>query len=139
MGEIKKKKTVRRAGKKAANSPAPCDAACGHSGCGPSCQVRYVGPTSHVRDHHALHAARGASHIWMAAIVTGFALVLTGAIALSATQARADQKTGIGQLQLKQDLGLEISSLNNKVDSLQAAVASLSEKCTATATESSDE
>lgn len=139
MGEIKKKRTVRRAGKKAANSPAPYDPACGHGGCGPSCHVRYVGPTSHMRDHHALHAARGASHFWMAAIVTGFALVLTGAIALTAAQVRAEQKTGIVQLRLKQDLGLEIRGLNNKVASLQAAVASLSGKCTAPAAESPDE
>lgn len=126
MENKKKKKVIRRAGMKAANSPEPSNSTCGHGGCGSSCQVRYVGPTSHMRDHHALHAARGTSHIWMAAIVTGFALILTGAIALTAAQASTEQKTGIGQLQIKQDLGREIRSLNNKIDSLQAAVAALS-------------
>jgi len=53
--------------------------------------VRYVGPVSHIRDHHSWHAARGASHIWTAAIVSGFAVVLTGVLAYSAAEAKTVQ------------------------------------------------
>jgi hypothetical protein len=63
--------------------------ACGHDGCGEStCHVRYVGPVSHLRDHHALHAARGVAHVWTAAIVSGLAVVLTGVLAFNAQAAR---------------------------------------------------
>ncbi|MBP6944426.1 hypothetical protein KBD61_03220 [Patescibacteria group bacterium] len=62
---------------------------CGHDSCSPSaCNVRYVGPVSHMRDHHALHAARGVTHVWTAAIVSGLAVVLTGVLAYSAAQAQ---------------------------------------------------
>lgn len=61
---------------------------CGHSGCNRSCNVRYVGPVSHIRDHHVLHAARGVTHVWSAAVVSGLAVVLTGAIAYSGVEAR---------------------------------------------------
>jgi hypothetical protein len=103
MDDIKSKKNVRRRVSKAAHSPVPIgpigglgedesqEAPCGHTGCSRMCNVRYVGPTSHLRDHHILHAARGVSHIWSAAIITGFAIVLTGAIAFQAVQASTDQ------------------------------------------------
>lgn len=65
---------------------------CGHSGCQDTCNVRYIGPVSHIRDHHALHAARGAGHIWAASIVTGFAIVLTGAIAFQSAQAKTERE-----------------------------------------------
>ncbi len=65
--------------------------ACGHSGCERSCNVRYVGPVSHIRDHHALHAAQGVSHIWSASIITGFAIVLTGAMVFQTAQARTER------------------------------------------------
>ena len=77
----------------AASSPTP-DAmgafnACGHEGCHEGgCKVRYVGPVSHLRDHHALHAARGVVHVWTAAIVSGLAVVITGFLAYGAVQAR---------------------------------------------------
>jgi len=72
------------------------DALCGHSGCsGGTCNVRYVGATSHPRDHHALHAARGVTHIWMAAIVTGVSMVLTGALAFTTVQAKTDQSQAL--------------------------------------------
>ncbi len=76
----------------AASSPSP-DAmsafnACGHDGCHEGgCNVRYVGPVSHLRDHHALHAARGVAHVWTAAIVSGLAVVVTGFLAYNAAQA----------------------------------------------------
>lgn len=65
------------------NSPS-----CGHGGCGVECNVRYCGPTSHMRDHHIMHAAKGASQVWMAAIVAGLAVVLTGAVAFSSVEAQ---------------------------------------------------
>lgn len=64
------------------------DSACGHGSCGASCRVRYVGPTSSMRDHHILHAARGATHVWSAAIISGLAVVVTGVFAYSSVQAR---------------------------------------------------
>lgn len=78
-----------------ASSPAPTDIGpvCGHdsmSCSGGTCGVRYVGPTTHIRDHHAVHAARGVSHVWTAAIVSGFAVVLTGAIAFTAVNAQVE-------------------------------------------------
>lgn len=62
---------------------------CGHSGCSHACNVRYVGPVSSIRDHHAMHAARGVGHIWAASIITGFAVVLTGVLAFQSVQAKA--------------------------------------------------
>lgn len=76
----------------AASSPTPgsmgASSKCGHDGCGSSgCSVRYVGPVSHLRDHHALHAANGVAHVWTAAVVSGLAVVLTGVIAYNAQAA----------------------------------------------------
>ena len=65
--------------------------ACGHSHCDDTCRVRYIGAVSHVRDHHAMHAARGVGHIWAASIVTGFAVVLTSVFAFNSVQARSEQ------------------------------------------------
>ena len=67
---------------------------CGHSGCGADCRVRYVGQTSRITDHHMFHTARAVTNIWAAAIVVGLSVVLTGAIAFSAVQAKSDMETG---------------------------------------------
>ena len=89
-----KRKTTRKSTsrtRKAASSPIPCGpGGCGHEGtCGPDgCNVRYVGPVSHLRDHHAWHAARGSTHVWAAAVTTGVALVLTAAIAYTTIDAK---------------------------------------------------
>lgn len=104
MPEIKAKarKIVRRP--KAGNSPSPSSgvkqdkfAACGHSHCGETCKVRYIGPVSPIRDHHIWHVARGVSHIWTAVIIAGLAVVLTGTVAYStvnaANQAKDDQRS----------------------------------------------
>jgi hypothetical protein len=96
MEETKPKKNARRP-RKAGNSPTPGGPIsdmggppCGHSLCVTNCMVRYVGPTSSIRDHHAMHAARGVTNVWTAAIVSGLAVVLTGTFAYTAVQARAD-------------------------------------------------
>ena len=64
------------------------DSACGHGSCGTNCKVRYVGPTSSMRDHHILHAARGVTHMWSAAVISGLAVVVTGVFIYSSAQAR---------------------------------------------------
>lgn len=151
MGELKPKKPVRRRVMKAANSPEPTgpvggspsedsNPACGHGGCGRSCSVRYVGPTSHMRDHHILHAAKGVTHIWSAAIVTGFAIVLTGAIAFNAAQASTEKKTTEGQLKTTQDVGREVRKLTARIESMEALLKKVATQCldtTTTTTETS--
>ncbi len=73
--------------------PTQMGSACGHMGCGGrTCNVRYVGAVSHIRDHHAMHAARGVGHIWAASIITGFAVVLTGVVAFQSAQAKTTQE-----------------------------------------------
>lgn len=97
MSEVVKKKTVRRV--KAA-SPMPSGAGsapCGHEGncTAMGCRVRYVGPVSHMTDHHAFVAARASSHIWMAAVVTSLALVVTGAVAFNSASAEQSKRAQI--------------------------------------------
>jgi hypothetical protein len=93
------------------------------------CNVRYVGPTSHLRDHHILHAARGVSHIWSAAIITGFAIVLTGAIAFQAVQASTDQRMEDAQAKVRQDVGRDLKRVSQKIDILQEMMKHLQEQC----------
>jgi len=93
---------------------------CGHSGCTDgSCGVRYVGPTSHMRDHHIVHAARGVTHVWSAAIITGLAIVLTGAIAWSSAQAGTADPSADSDIRV----------LSKKIDRLEALIRSMNDKC----------
>ena len=79
-----KKTTKRTYKRRAGNSPSPSRRkvvmpACGHSSCEPNrCKVQHIGPTSRMYDHHILHAARGITHTWVAVIVAGLALLITG-------------------------------------------------------------
>lgn len=99
--EIKKPKRVgvrRNMSARAASSPEPegvvqGGGTCGHGGCTTGCRVRYVGQTSHLRDHYAMHAARGMTHIWSATIITGLAVVLTGVIGYSVVQAKGSSSS----------------------------------------------
>lgn len=111
MPDIKTKKPAKRKG---GNSPVPCGpgSSCGHSGCEDVCRVRYVGPTSHPRDHHAQEAAHGAKHVWTAAIVAGLAVVLTGAIAYSAVEAQTPQ--------------VNLNALNRRLEKIEQAVQNIS-------------
>lgn len=113
----KKRVTKRRA--KAANSPSPSSgsgcAPCGHADCKDRCRVRYVGPTTHIRDHHILHAARGISHIWPAVIIAGLAVVITTAIAYSAVNAQNTQN----EQELVQNSTQQIL---NKLDKLETRI-----------------
>lgn len=90
-----KKRTI-KAKMPAGNSPAPTMQApvCGHDGhCSTNaCAVRYVGPTSQLSDHYTNHLAKASVNIWSAAVVTGLALVVTGAIAYQSVSA-ASTKT----------------------------------------------
>ncbi len=100
MPEPKMKKPVaRKSPLKSANAPEPtgpiAGPTCGHSSCGVACKVRYVGSTSHMRDHFVMHAARGVTHVWSAAVVTGLAVVLTGTVAFTAVQAKEGQRQAL--------------------------------------------
>lgn len=136
MATPKPKTPVRRT-KKAAISPPPegpvggmssaMDPSCGHSDCGRMCNVRYVGPTSHMRDHHIVHAARGVAHVWTAAIVTGLAIVLTGAIAYTSVQAATTPAPSVASVYTA------IQNLNTRLDKIDAALARLNSQCSVTA------
>jgi len=120
-----KKRTTRS--RKAASSPIPCGptGTCSHEGvCGPDgCHVRYVGPVSHLRDHHAMHAARGSEHIWAAAVTTGLALVLTGAIAYTSVEAKQIQRdTAIASQTASQQ---DIQRVMQRLDKLERSEADL--------------
>lgn len=95
---------------------------CGHSDCGRMCSVRYCGPTTQLRDHHIVHAARGASNVWTAAIVAGLAVVLTGAIAYSAVEAAPVSSDPV-LMQLQQ--------MNSRLDALTVTVKRLNTQCAA--------
>jgi len=127
----KQKKGVRRAAK-AGGSPIPCGptggamddmpSACGHMACtGGVCNVRYVGPVSHMRDHHVVHAARHASHVWSAAIVTGLAVVLTGSLGYAAFGAEYANPSG--------SMYGEFQQINNRLDKIEGMVAKLLDRC----------
>lgn len=120
----KQKKSVRRSAK-ASGSPIPCGptggamddmpSACGHMACtGGKCNVRYVGPVSQIRDHHIVHAARHASHVWSAAIVTGLAVVLTGSLGYAAFGAESSNS-----------MYGEFQQINNRLDRIEGMVKQL--------------
>ncbi len=45
--------------------------------------------------HHILHAARGVSNIWTAVVITGLSLVLTGAVAYTAVEAKTTERDAL--------------------------------------------
>ena len=126
----KQKRSVRRAAK-ASGSPIPCgptgggmdemSSACGHQNCtGGKCSVRYVGPTTPISNHHLIHTMRNASHVWSAAIVTGLAVVLTGALGYAAFGADATgAPTVYGEFQ----------QINFRLDKIEKMVKTLLDRC----------
>lgn len=115
-----KKRTTRRRAK-SANSPSPC----GHAYCSDQCRVRYIGPTTHIRDHHILHAARGISHVWPAVIIAGLAIVLTGAIAYNAVNAQNQEtEKNLVQNSTEQILN-KIEQLELRIDAMERDVEAL--------------
>lgn len=126
MGETKAKSSARRP-KKDANSPVPSGVGgsmCGHSACNTVCRVRYAGPTTHMRDHHIVHAARGVAHVWSAAIVAGLAVVLTGAIAYTAVDASTTSDVSNATLLN------ELQDLNLRIDRLEGTIKGMNDLCT---------
>ena len=126
MGETKAKSPARRP-KKDANSPVPSGmggSMCGHSACNTVCRVRYAGPTTHMRDHQIVHAARGVAHVWSAAIVAGLAVVLTGAIAYTAVDAASTTSdvSNATLLDELQDLNLRIDRLEGTIKGMNTPV-----------------
>jgi len=107
---------------------------CGHSKCGDSCNVRYVGPVSQIHDHHAFHAARGSSHVWAASIITGFAIVLTGILAYSTVQAQAERDQALAQRQTASRL--DVIRLLDKLDKMDAQLKEIKTITAATQTNS---
>ena len=137
MADSPIKKVTRRRSPKVANSPLPVGGSeqfssmmshCGHSDCGTNCNVRYSGPTSHIRDHHIATVASHTKHIWPAAIITGLAVVLTGTIAFNSVQA-ASKREEAGMLKKNQDLGVELRDVNKRLDALEKAITVMSQKC----------
>lgn len=126
MGTPKTKTTSRRSPSKA-SAAIPVGpvggSTCGHDGCERACRVRYAGPTSPIHNEHIIHAARGASQVWTAAIVAGFAVVLTGAIAFSAVQAEtsATDPTTLMLLSLRR-IEMRLDRMEPKVNKILAAV-----------------
>jgi hypothetical protein len=86
--------------------------------------VRYVGPVSHLRDHHALHAARGVAHVWTAAIVSGLAVVLTGVLAYGSVQAAANSGGRRSQSQ-------ELRTIMERLDRLETSMQEVKQHCMA--------
>jgi len=128
---------------KAAGSPEPMESmsnmgpSCGHGGCGLSCSVRYVGPTSPMHNHHIVNAARGASQVWTAAIVAGLAVVLTGAIAYTAVQAgtisSVENPTGAILVELKA-IETRLDQMNRRLDGLASQCTAQTGQCAPTGT-----
>jgi hypothetical protein len=128
MPEPKARSRVIR-GKKAGNSPSPSmDASCGHSHCGEICRVRYIGPVTHIRDHHILHVARGVSHIWTAVIIAGLAVVLTGAVAFSSVNAANQRREDIRTTQSTNILLNKLQSMEDRLGAMEKQVQDLSYK-----------
>jgi len=74
-----------------------------------------------MRDHHIVHAARGISQVWTAAIVAGLAVVLTGAIAWSAVDAQVRTTTDPTQALIRESF----TALNRRMDSLEGMLRQL--------------
>lgn len=108
-------------------------AGCGHDGCEGTCRVRYVGAVSHIRDHHVLHAARGVGHVWTAAVVTGLAVVLTGAFAYTAAQARTNASRS------RAASAADIQMLMQRIDGLEQMVAEVGKHCASPRYEDQDQ
>ncbi len=129
MADLSSKKSVRRPVRRAASSPIPTGpvggemgSTCGHMNCtGPTCQVRFCGPTTHIRDHHIVHAAHGVSQIWTAAIVAGLAIVLTGFVAFTQVDA-SEQKNAAVTMQ-------GTDALNKRLDRMEAMLGKLMQQC----------
>ncbi len=126
MKTVTPKKRVIRKRVKAGNSPSPSSMAkcgpCGHTDCNETCRVRHIGPTSHMRDHHVLHAARGVAHIWSAVIIAGFAIVLTGAISYHVANAENQKSEQVYRQNSTEQIIQKIESLERRLDVMESDI-----------------
>lgn len=73
-----------------------------------------------MRDHYAWHAARGSTHIWAAAVTTGLALVLTGAIAWQSVEAKQSDREAA--LRKQYASRADVERLMQKLNEVEKAV-----------------
>jgi hypothetical protein len=106
------------------------EAVCGHSSCGSSCRVHYAGPTSSIADHHAYHAAHAHNHVWAAAIISGLAVVLTGAIAYSSVEAKTTRDASMAQL----TVDTQLTQVMQRLDQLEIKLNEVKATCGGTGT-----
>ncbi len=123
MKTASSKKRVIRKRTKAGNSPSPGSiqkcGPCGHTHCGETCRVRYIGATSHMRDHHVLRASRSISHIWSAVIIAGFAIVLTGAISYHVANAENQKSEQVYRYNSTEQIIQKIEGLERRLDIME--------------------
>lgn len=81
--------------------------------------MRYCGPTSHPRDHLLHKAAHGASHVWMASVVAGLAIVITMSMAYAAAQAESAPRVD--------NLNDAVSALWRKMDNMERLLEQIAE------------
>ncbi|MCR4278999.1 MAG: hypothetical protein NUV81_03820 [bacterium] len=129
---VRKTKITSKRRAKAGNSPIPKGPACGHMSCDSGCRVRHIGPTSYLRDHHAHISARGVHHTWMATIVTGVAIVMTGALALQGVHAGDELSARTSDQAEMNQLLEEVHFLTNHVQDLETSLNVLRKSCQVT-------
>lgn len=100
---------------------------CGHDNCGTDCNVRYVGPVSHVNDHHIIRTAHAASHIWAAAVISGLAVVLTGTVAFTSVQAESN-KVAVAQKAVAASRA-DVEQVLNRLNQLDRQMFTLKQAC----------
>lgn len=86
-------------------------------------KVHFVGPTTHINDHHLIHAARGISNVWTATIVAGLGVVLTATFVYSSIRIQEAKATAALSEPVKTDLRVlseRISSMERKMELLEA-------------------
>lgn len=101
---------------------------CGHEGCDTSCNVRYVGAVSQITDHHIVKASHATSHIWAAAVISGLAVVLTGAIAYTSVQAESNQSPAA--IQASTATHDDVNVLLDRIVQLQDEIEQTRKACT---------
>lgn len=101
---------------------------CGHEGCDTICNVRYVGAVSQITDHHIIKASHASSHIWAAAVISGLAVVLTGAIAYTSVQ--AESSSSQTAMQASSATHDDINVLLDRLVQLQDEVEQTRKACT---------
>lgn len=85
-------------------------------------KVHYVGPTTHINDHHLIHAARGISNVWTAAVVAGLGVVLTATFAYSSVRIQEAKAAASISEPVKADLRAlsdRISTMERKMELLE--------------------